>query len=286
MSKLRRGLIYIIWIALGGLVALVLLSLDSRRLQVTQYTLSSKKVSAPLRLALLTDLHSCKYGTGQEKLLEAINEAKPDALLFVGDICDDVQPHENTETLLKAVASRYPCYYVTGNHEYWGCEITKILEIFRRYGVKILEGEAEPLEIRGQKLLIAGVSDPDVEYYVPEAPTFKAQLSKAGRAAEDASSGADTFTILLSHRPERIGYYYAYPFDLVLSGHAHGGQWRLPGVRNGLFAPNQGFFPKYTSGVYDFGRTKMIVSCGLAKESTRIPRLFNRPEIVIVELSS
>jgi len=285
MSKLRRGLIYILCIELACLAALFLLSLDSRRLQVTRYTLASKKVTAPVRLALLTDLHSSEYGIGQAKLVEAIDAAKPDALLFVGDICDDEQPHENTETLLKAVASRYPCYYVTGNHEYWGCEIAKILEMFRRYGVRVLEGEAEPLEIRGQKLIIAGVSDPDAEYYVPEAPTFKAQLSKAGRAAEDASSGADTFTILLSHRPERISDYYAYPLDLVLSGHAHGGQWRLPGVRNGLFAPNQGFFPKYTSGVYDFGRTKMIVSRGLAKESTRIPRLFNRPELVIVELS-
>ena len=281
----RRRSIHIVWIALACFFALVLLSLDSLRLQVTQYTLANKKISAPVRLALLTDLHSCKYGTGQAKLVEAIDAAKPDALFFVGDICDDEQPHENTETLLKAVAPRYPCYYVTGNHEYWGDDIVRILEMFRRYGVRVLEGEAESFQIRGQKLIIAGVSDPDVTKYVAEATSFSTQLKKAWHAAKNVSSSADTLTILLSHRPERIGDYYAYPFDLVLSGHAHGGQWRLPGVRNGLFAPNQGFFPKYTSGVYDFGRTKMIVSRGLAKESTRVPRFFNRPEIVIVDIS-
>ena len=92
------------------------------------------------------------------------------------------------------------------------------------------------------------------------------------------------YTILLAHRPERIGAYRQYPFDLVVSGHAHGGQWRIPGLLNGLYAPNQGLFPQYAGGCYDEDGMAFVVSRGLARESTRIPRLFNPPELVVVDL--
>ena len=92
------------------------------------------------------------------------------------------------------------------------------------------------------------------------------------------------FSVLLAHRPERIEDYLQYPFDLIVSGHAHGGQWRIPGILNGLLAPNQGFFPPYAGGQYDFADTTLIVSRGLARESTRIPRIFNRPELVVIDL--
>jgi predicted MPP superfamily phosphohydrolase len=94
------------------------------------------------------------------------------------------------------------------------------------------------------------------------------------------------YTILLAHRPEEIERYSAYHFDLVLSGHAHGGQWRLPGIVNGLLAPDQGWFPRYAGGEYLVNGTTLIVSRGLARESTRIPRIFNRPELVVVDLKS
>lgn len=90
--------------------------------------------------------------------------------------------------------------------------------------------------------------------------------------------------MLLSHRPELFETYQKYGFDLVLSGHAHGGQWRIPGVLNGLFAPDQGLFPEYAGGRYDYAEGTMIVSRGLARESTPVPRIFNRPEVVIVDI--
>lgn len=92
------------------------------------------------------------------------------------------------------------------------------------------------------------------------------------------------YTILLAHRPEWIDLYGTYDFDLVLSGHAHGGQWRLPGLINGVFAPDQGMLPKYAGGKYGVNGTTMIVSRGLARESTSVPRIFNRPELVVVDL--
>ena len=92
------------------------------------------------------------------------------------------------------------------------------------------------------------------------------------------------YTILLSHRPELFEHYVSRGFDLVLCGHAHGGQWRIPRILNGLYAPNQGLFPQYAGGQYDSDATTMIVSRGLARESTRLPRIFNRPELVLVEI--
>ena len=106
------------------------------------------------------------------------------------------------------------------------------------------------------------------------------QLSQAGSQVEP-----ETFSVLLAHRPERIEAYLESPFDLVVSGHAHGGQWRIPGILNGFIAPNQGLFPQYAGGQYDFEDAALIVSRGLARESTRIPRIFNRPEVVVIDLT-
>ena len=142
-------------------------------------------------------------------------------------------------------------------------------------GAVVLEGQALPVTAAGQPLLIAGVDDPAAGEEI-----WRAQM-------EAASAGADgaAFSVLLSHRPERAEEYAGLGFDLVLAGHAHGGQWRIPGLINGLIAPNQGLFPKYAGGMYDLGGgTAMIVSRGLARESTRVPRLYNPPELVVVDV--
>ena len=115
-----------------------------------------------------------------------------------------------------------------------------------------------------------------------EAVTREAVQEEIWKIEETA--GTEIFTVLLSHRPELFEIYQKYEFDLVLSGHAHGGQWRIPGLLNGLFAPNQGLFPKYAGGRYDYAGGTMIVSRGLARESTKVPRIFNRPELVVVDV--
>ena len=109
---------------------------------------------------------------------------------------------------------------------------------------------------------------------------FAEQLDSLAQANADFSG----FSLLLAHRPARIQQYLSGGYDLVLCGHAHGGQWRIPGILNGLLAPDEGFFPKYAGGTYRFDETTMIVSRGLARESTRVPRLYNPPELVLVEL--
>lgn len=251
-------------------------SLDVRHLAV-----ESGKVGGNMRLALVTDFHSCWYGDGQRGLIDAIDRENPDAVLLCGDIFDDDLPPGNTMELLSGIAGRYPCYYVTGNHELWSGKADELKEAIAAYGIAVLEGTTEGLEIRGETISISGVDDPDTDRYPSSSPPYAQQLS---RLSEGAGGG---FRLLLSHRPDRIHEYLPLGFDLVVSGHAHGGQWRIPFIlENGLLAPNQGFFPKYTNGAYAFGDTTLIVSRGLARESTILPRIFNRPELIIITVTA
>lgn len=270
----------ILALLLACILVIIALFAFNTKMKIQHYSLESEKLTAPVRIVLITDLHSCSYGKGQRELIDAIHAQKPDIILLGGDICDDKLPHRNTELVLRAIADKYPCYYVTGNHEYWSREIEKILKIFQSYNVPVLEGSFDTIDVRGQKLNICGISDPDILKYTDKNYSITEQLKDAALASENGN-----YTILLAHRPELIDSYLNYDFDLILAGHAHGGQWRLPGIINGLFAPNQGFFPRYAGGKYRFDDSYMIVSRGLARESTRIPRIFNRPELVVIDLS-
>lgn len=263
-------------IALLLLAALLLCALDSR-LIVRRYSVDAPRLSSPVRIALLTDLHSCKYG---EELAQAVIAAAPDLVLLGGDYFDDQIADTNAELLLAALEGLSPIYYVTGNHEcYSGTQsFAWKMAILEEHGVKRLAGDCERLTIRGADIALCGVDDPCI-YMVADGTSSTEQLARAGAQLRDSD-----YSVLLAHRPERIEAYAAQGFDLVLSGHAHGGQWRIPGLLNGLYAPNQGFFPRYAGGEYRLGDTRMIVSRGLARESTRLPRIFNRPELVLIEL--
>ncbi len=243
-------------------------------LTVRYYEIESKKIQDNIRVAFITDLHSCYYGKSQTELLSCIDEQHPDVILFGGDIVDDKLPNKNAVTVLKTLAEKYPCYYVSGNHEYRSGKIDTIKQMIEGYGIIILEGKSEQVELNGQVINISGIDDAEVGE-----KNIMHQIEEAENQIEPT-----LFTIFIAHRPEYIDTYLHYDFDLVLAGHAHGGQWRIPGIMNGLLAPNQGFFPKYAGGKYDFNDKTFIVSRGLARESTRIPRIFNPPELVIVDI--
>ncbi len=261
----------------GGIAAALLVwaGLDTS-LTVQTYTVESGKVEVPVRLALLTDLHSCDYGEGQRELLDAVEEQEPDLVLLGGDIVDDgpEMPEERALATVEALAERWPTYYVTGNHEYRTGRAEEIKELLAGRGAVVLEGTCALVTVGGQTLQICGVDDPAVG-----AAVWQSQLGDVTAALE-----GDVCSILISHRPERVADYTGRGFDLVLSGHAHGGQWRIPLLGVGLIAPNQGLFPRYAGGTYDLEGTTLVVSRGLARESTRIPRLYNPPEVVVVDL--
>ncbi len=255
-------------------------------MKLVRYTVIAPGLPRPVRIVLVTDLHACSYGKDQRKLLDAIDEQSPDLILLGGDIFDDKLPDEKAVVFLREIGGKYPCYYVTGNHEYWSGEagFAEKMTRLEECGVTRLSGEAVSVDMGGAELALCGVDDPDAwgsdcgftEY---RSGSFREQ---AARAAESAETGL--YTVLLSHRPEQLELYASLGFDLVLTGHAHGGQWRIPGILNGLYAPDQGLFPPYAGGRYERNGTVMIVSRGLARESTRVPRFCNRPELVIIDL--
>jgi predicted MPP superfamily phosphohydrolase len=262
-----------------GQAAIILFAFN-QNLTVSHYRLETAKISGQVKLALVTDYHSCAYGDGQNQVLTLLDTEQPDAVLLCGDIFDHKLPPGNTIELIAGLAGRYPCYYVSGNHEFWSGKADEFKVILESYGIKVLEGMSEIWERGGARIRISGIDDPDTDRYPSRALPYAEQI-KGLSAALDAG----VFTILLSHRPERIDEFLPLEPDLVLSGHAHGGQWRIPFIlENGLFSPNQGLFPKLTGGEYFFGDTELIVSRGLARESTAVPRLFNRPEIVVITL--
>ena len=282
-------------VALAALIFLVIAC--DFRLAIRYYEVETEDISSPIRIALVTDLHSCYYGKDQQNLVRAIEEQEPDLLLLGGDIFDDNIDDTNTEKFLCEIEGKYPTYYVTGNHEYWSktSAFTKKMELLEKYGVTILNNEFKIIEINGQYINLCGVDDPDV-YMFNKGIDKKSDAYLEGKSETDrnfiinlstVSKAQDSgyFTVLLSHRPEYFEEYVARGFGLVLCGHAHGGQWRIPAILNGLYAPDQGIFPKYAGGKYDKNDTTMIVSRGLARETTfPIPRIFNRPELVIVDI--
>lgn len=272
MKKRNRNLLLTGGIALG---LLLWAGLDTR-LTVREYMVESGKLTGPVRLVLLTDLHGCDYGQDQGELLDVVEAQNPDLVLLGGDIVDDEvrMPEERSLATVEALAERWPVYYVTGNHEFWTGRVDAIREEISRRGAVVLAGECVQVTAAGQPLQLCGIDDPNVGERA-----WQRQLEDVTAALEE-----DTFSILLTHRPERVEDYTGRGFDLALAGHAHGGQWRLPGLINGLLAPNQGLFPPYAGGSYDLEETTLLVSRGLARESTRVPRFFNPPEVVVVEL--
>lgn len=281
MKKKKRILLS----AVVLLVIFVMFGLNNG-LAIRHYTIDADGIGAPVRIVLIADLHSCRYGENEQELIEAVDAQAPDLVMLSGDIFDDVLPDENTGDLLRALSKNYPCYYVTGNHEYWSGSdaFARKMSVLEQYNITRLSDKMTTVAVNGNLVNICGVDDPDA-HLIADAKGAQDSMSFAEQLAHVRElSQNGHYTILLSHRPESFALYEYHGFDLALCGHAHGGQWRLPGILNGLFAPNQGLFPKYAGGRYQAGATVMIVSRGLARESTPIPRFYDRPELVVVDL--
>ena len=242
-------------------------------LTVRKYVLETDKLTAPVRLALLSDVHGAQYGQGQSRLLAAVDRLEPDAVVMPGDFYDEDHTDGSADALLSALAERYPCFFVRGNHEGSTGRADQLLEKLEGWGITVLAGTDALLQVKGQQVRICGVDDPSI--------CGERVWLEQFRACQ-ALTGDGTYSLLLSHRPELTQYYRASGFDLVLAGHAHGGQVRIPGVLNGLAAPHQGFFPDYAGGRYQLSGTELIVGRGLSRD-LRV-RVFNPPELVAVDL--
>ena len=214
-----------------------------------------------------------------EKLLSMLRSARPDVILLTGDLIDcrnlDIPV---ALSFVREAVEIAPCYYATGNHESRIEEFPQLQEGLESAGVTVLRNEATVLERKGDRITLLGVDDPAfvVDYITGDCRPVMTEALTELMAEEEG------YTILMSHRPEWFSLYRDFGVDLTFSGHAHGGQFRLPFI-GGVIAPNQGFFPKYDAGMFTENDCTMIVSRGLG--ASIIPlRINNRPELVVAEL--
>lgn len=246
---------------------------QNKHLVITTYTYESEKLGADLdgyRIVQISDLHNAEFGKENKKLLEIIRSCSPDIIVITGDLVDS--NHTNVEravAFVKEAVKIAPVYYVTGNHEYWldPSENEQMMQGILAAGAYDLDDEAVRIEKGDSSFMLAGLDD---QHLSDE--TLKSLLQEQ----------KNELSIVLAHEPQYLQNYANTGADLVLTGHAHGGQIRLPFV-GGIVAPDQGFLPEYTSGQYNSADTEMIVSRGLGNSIIPV-RLFNYPEVVCVEL--
>ena len=278
INKMRISGIAIVFFA--ALHLLVYTGFDIR-LKEVRYNIDLPNIAddKPIVIVHISDLHSSIYPDEQNYLIEKIKAGNPDLILLTGDIADDYTDFKGTELLLKGLEDYdAPVYYVTGNHEYWDKNFFEINERIKSYGVIHLEDAYETITINGTELMICGIDDPDKYMHYKDDIGFEARFEKLNNSVDFEGP-----KILLSHRPEKAELYKNGDFDIVLSGHAHGGQVIIPFIINGLYAPNQGLFPEYAGGLYELVVDRyMVVSRGLYIDS--LPRIFNPPELVWVEV--
>ena len=252
-------------------------------LKLTKYNIKIENLPEELsgfRIVQVSDLHNDEFGKDNCKLLEIIKNARPDIIALTGDLIDCRQPNIGVSLKFAENATKIaPCYYVSGNHEARIPEYRQAKADFTALGVILLENESVNIHKNGKSIVLLGVDDPRFkeDNLISDIQVMEEQISLLERGRGDCS-------VLLSHRPELFDVYAKYKFNLVLSGHTHGGHIRLPFI-GGIFAPYQGIFPKYDSGSFKKNSTEMIVSRGIKKSSVP-PRFLNRPEIVLIELEN
>lgn len=282
-SKIRRRLPLLLSLLCVGAVGIGWIAWENHSPMVSTYTLNSAAVPAPFsgyRIAHISDLHNAEYGPDNQTLLDLLRAARPDLIVITGDSVDSYHPKPEVSLAFSQQAAQIaPTYYVTGNHEARIPAYSQLEANLRAAGVTVLRNERVEIERDGAQLTLVGLDDPSFSARPAEKGLEEAlqRLLPSG----DAERG---YCVVLAHRPEYAELYQRCGADLVFSGHAHGGQFRLPGI-GALVAPGQGIFPTYTAGVYALGDTNMVVSRGLGNSSFPF-RVNNRPELVVLELHS
>ena len=256
---------------------------ENTTLEVSTYQIATNKIPNEFnnyKIIQISDFHNNTSSKLTKKIVEKIKNQKPNIIVITGDLIDSTKTNVDIAIdMIKEIIEIAPIYYVTGNHEARTNEYDNLKSQMIELGVKILENEAQEIQLNNSTINILGINDPS---FNKERDILDSEIVKSNM--ENIQYNKDNFTILLSHRPEVFKIYVEKNIDLVFTGHAHGGQIRLPFI-GGIIAPNQGTFPEYTDGIYREKDTTMVVSRGIG--NSIIPfRVNNRPELIIVELKS
>lgn len=270
------GLKAVVSLAVGAAVAGWVVR-DNTRLTVTRYCVEFDELPKEFddfKIVQVSDLHNARFGKDQRRLMEAVRAEKPDLIAITGDMFHTLK-RDNAYSFLEQAARLAPCYYVSGNHEQRFADyFSAIKPKLESLGARVLDDESEPFWRGESYITIIGLSDPSFKRTTPPEQLTEEKLTLL------ETSG---FTLLLSHRPELFSVYARHNVSLALTGHAHGGQVRIPFAHRGLFAVHQGWLPKYTEGIFVENNTKMIVSRSLGN-STLYPKVNDPPELVSVTL--
>jgi predicted MPP superfamily phosphohydrolase len=251
------------------------LYLSNFSIETSRYDIISNELPVSFngyRIAQLSDLHGRDLN---DKIIKSLKKSKPHIIVITGDMMDDDKQWETISKLLMELTNLAPVYYVTGNHEWAECETETLLSKIEGCGVKTLRNEYVKLTVGAEIIILAGIDDPNGYADMKTPSQLKAEI--------DANEEA-TYSILLAHRPENFHKHAALGFDLVISGHVHGGLIRLPYV-GGLFSPGMELLPTYSGGLYNEGQSTLALSRGLAGVGN-FPRLFNRLDIPVLTLRS
>ena len=232
------------------------------------------------KIAHISDYHNAESKRLNNMLLRSLRDEKPDIIVITGDLIDSRRTDvDRAVKLIKDIKNIAPIYYVVGNHEARCEAYAELKSRMEAEGVRIFENQYDVIERNGAQINLAGIEDPSCH---PEILVLEDVIIRDEIQLLDIDNG--NYTVLLSHRAEAIDCYADNGVDLAFTGHAHGGQIRIPFI-GGLIAPAQGFFPKYTDGLYTKGDTQMIVSRGIGNSLFPF-RINNRPELVIATLSN
>ena len=267
----------LIWIILVA-AAVALAWRGNNRIITTKYTPGSGTSGCTIRIAQVSDLHAKRFGRGGERLIALIRAAEPEIIAVTGDFLDHRRKlARRLQGYIVEFASIAPVFLITGNHEVRSREWNQFRAAAEESGAVVLDNRSVPVSIPGKgTVTMAGIHD--FLFFSRSLPAYRAALEKLSRE----TAGLPKPVILLAHRPEHFRLYAEAGFDYILSGHAHGGQIRVPGL-GPLFAPNEGILPKLAQGIHCSRGSHMIVSRGLG--ASRIPlRILNPPELVIVDV--
>lgn len=295
MKKMIRILLVATIVCVVALVLLgVFLGWSNKSIVVTEYDYSSQKVSEELdgyRIVHVSDLQSEYFGKEQINLLDAVRNSEPDIIVYTGDLIDrNHTDYEAARIAMEGLLSIAPVYFVNGNHDLAIPEedVLRVERELREMGVNVLLGETKVINLGKDKIAISGLD----ERVMFEAKGFATKrdakadgdIIESGLEKLGTEGGEDTLRILLAHEPQYLEVYSKFNYDLIFSGHAHGGQIRLP-FTEGLYAPGQGIMPKLTSGMHESNGSTMVISRGLGNSVFPF-RIFNRPEVVVLELKN
>lgn len=263
------------------LILLIFLYYENNKIDISNYKITSNKIkNEDLKILHLSDLHCKSFGKNQKYLIKKIKTINPDIIVFTGDLLSRKAPKEkyiNSFILLKELSKTFPVYFTTGNHEYKSHSLEETKKNLSSLGVHVLINNYEKIFIKDTEILIFGLDD---------ATNFNEGFNKVINTLENIKDmlNDSQLNILLSHRPNFFENQSNYNFDLIFSGHAHGGQFRIPFTHQGILMPDQGFFPKLTEGIHKNKNSTLIISRGLGNSGFPF-RLFNHPEIVIVTVN-